>query len=139
MREPAASLGRDGCSMNFRNVRNSPVRRHVLHHVRLLPERPVADRADERLLARVNLQVLLEVEPLRVDEQAAHRATLVLGPVVVHVQVEVVQVAEEHVTLDAVQRPDVLLDLALVRRHCGVVFAGNWLLWRHRLGLRLLG
>ena len=115
------------------------MRRHVLHHVRLLPERPVADRADERLLARVNLQVLLEVEPLRVDEKAAHRATLVLGPVVVHVQVEVVQVAEEHVTLNAVQRPDVLLDLALVRRHCGVVFAGNWLLWRPRLGLRLLG
>ena len=64
--------------MDFRNVRDGPVRRHVLHHVRLLPEGPVTHGADERLLAGVNLQMLLKVEPLGVDEQAADRAALVL-------------------------------------------------------------
>ena len=57
----------------------------MLDHVRLLPEGPGADLADEGLLAGVDLEVLLEVEPLAVDEEAAHRAALVAAPVVVHV------------------------------------------------------
>ena len=89
----------------------------MLNHVRLLPEAPVADLARERLLAGVDLQVLLEVEPLGVDEQAADGAALVLGPVVVHVNVEVLQIAQEGVAFDAVQGPEVVLDLSLVFAH----------------------
>ena len=61
------------------------MRGDVLDHVRLLPEGPGADLADEGLLAGVDLEVLLEVEALAVDEEAAHRAALVAAPVVVHV------------------------------------------------------
>ena len=46
----------------------------------LLPECSGADLADERFLSGVDLQVLLEVEPLRVDQQAAHRTALVIRP-----------------------------------------------------------
>ncbi len=49
--------------------------------MRLLPEGPGADLTDEGLLPGVDLEVLLEVEPLGVDEEAAHRATLVVRPV----------------------------------------------------------
>ncbi len=49
--------------------------------MRLLPEGPGADLAHEGLLPGVDLEVLLEVEPLGVDEEAAHRATLVVRPV----------------------------------------------------------
>ena len=56
----------------------------MLDHVRLLPEGPRADLADEGLLAGVDLEVLLEVEALAVDEEAAHRAALVAAPVLVH-------------------------------------------------------
>ncbi len=58
--------------------------------------------------------MLLEVEPLAVDEEAADRAALVVGPVVVHVDVEVVEVPDEDVALDAVERPVVAVDLVLV-------------------------
>ena len=50
------------------------------HHVRLLPEGPAAHLAHEGLLPGVDLEVLLEVEPLGVDEKAAHRAALVVRP-----------------------------------------------------------
>ena len=46
----------------------------------LLPEGPGADLADEGLLPRVDLEMLLKVEPLGVDEEAAHRTTLVVRP-----------------------------------------------------------
>ena len=111
----------------------------MLNHVCLLPEGPVADGANERLFAGVDLQVLLEVETLRVDEEATDGTTLVLRPVVVHVEVEVIQVAEQHVALDAVQGPNLFLDLVFVSRdHC-VLLPGDILLRRHRLVLRLLG
>ena len=45
--------------------------------MRLLAESSVADLADKRLFTGVDLQVLLEVEPLGVDEEAADRAALV--------------------------------------------------------------
>ena len=91
------------------------------YHVCLLPESPVAYLADKRLFTGVDFQVLLEVEPLRVDEEAADGAALVVGPVVVHVHVEVVQVGQHTGALDAVDRPEVVLDLVLVladRRVC---------------------
>jgi hypothetical protein len=50
------------------------------HHVRFLPEGPGADLADEGFLPGVDLEVLLEVEPLRVDEQAADGTALVVRP-----------------------------------------------------------
>ena len=88
------SLGGHRGGVDLGDVGNASMCRDVLDHVRLLPERPPADGANERLLARVDLQMLLEVEPLRVDEESADGAALVLRPVVVHVQVEVVQVAD---------------------------------------------
>lgn len=48
--------------------------------MRLLPESPVANVAHERLLPCVNLEVLLEVEPLGVDEEPADWAALVVRP-----------------------------------------------------------
>lgn len=99
------------------------VSRHVFNHVRLLPEGPGADLADEGLLPGVYLEVLLEVEPLRVDEQAAHRAALVVRPVVIHVNVEVVQIMQDNAALDTVDRPQVVLYLMLVLAHLSVVVA----------------
>ncbi len=40
---------------------------------------------------------------------------------IVHVQIEVVQVANEAVAFDAVQRPNVVLDLVLIVRHGGAI------------------
>ena len=42
-------------------------------------------------------------------------------PVIIHVDVEVVQAGEDSVTLDAVHWPQVVLDLVLVLAHRGVV------------------
>ena len=50
------------------------------HHVRLLSEGPAAHLAHEGLLPGVDLEVLLEVEPLGVDEKATDRAALVVRP-----------------------------------------------------------
>ncbi len=124
--------------MNLRYVGDTPVGCHVFDHVGLLSEGPVTDGADEGLLASVDLQMLLEVETLGVDEEATNWAALVLGPVVVHVKVEVVEITEKHVAFDTIQRPDFVLDLTLVGRHEGVLLASRVLLRRHRLVLRLL-
>jgi len=48
--------------------------------VRLLSEGPAAHLAHEGLLPGVDLEVLLEVEPLGVDEKATDRAALVVRP-----------------------------------------------------------
>lgn len=40
-----------------------PVRGHVLHHMRLLSEGPVAHLAHKRFLSSVDFEMLLEVEP----------------------------------------------------------------------------
>lgn len=45
-------------------VSQGPVDGDVLDHVGLLPESPAADLATERFLSGVDLEVLLEVEPL---------------------------------------------------------------------------
>jgi len=108
--------------MNLRYVGDTPVGCHVFDHVGLLSEGPVTDGADEGLLASVDLQMLLEVETLGVDEEATNWAALVLGPVVVHVKVEVVEITEKHVAFDTIQRPDFVLDLTLVGRHVPLDF-----------------
>lgn len=108
---------------------------HVFDHVGFLPETSVANVAGERLLPSVDLQVLLEVEPLGVDQEAANGAALVIRPMVVHVQVEVVEVAQKAVALDAVQRPKVVFDLAFIIGHGRVVHgrpADELLLLVHR-------
>jgi len=114
---------------------------HVLDHMCLLAESSTAHLADKGLFTGVDFQVLLEVEPLRVDEEAADGAALVVGPVVVHVHVEVVQVGQHAGALDAVDRPEVVLDLVLVLAHRRVgcrlpAVAGRVALvarrWRHR-------
>jgi hypothetical protein len=79
-----------------------PVSGDVLDHMSLLPERPVANLATERLLSSVDLEMLLEIEPFAVDEESTDRATLVIGPVVVHVKIEVFQIAQKSVAFDAV-------------------------------------
>ena len=48
--------------------------------MRLLSEGSAAHLTHEGLLPGVDLEVLLEVEPLAVDEEAAHRAALVVRP-----------------------------------------------------------
>ena len=48
--------------------------------MRLLPEGPAAHLAHEGLLPGVDLEVLLEVEPLGVDEKAADWTALVVRP-----------------------------------------------------------
>jgi len=45
-------------------VSQGPVDGDVLDHVGFLPESPAADLATERFLSGVDLEVLLEVEPL---------------------------------------------------------------------------
>jgi len=63
----------------------------VLHHVRLLSEGSAAHLTHEGLLPGVDLEVLLEVEPLGVDKKATDGAAFVIRPVIIHVYVEVVQ------------------------------------------------
>ena len=132
-----SSVGGDGLAAAA-TAGHGPVRGDVLDHVGLLPERPGADLAHEGLLARVDLEVLLEVEPLAVDEEPAHGAALVVAPVVVHVLVEVFQGVQGHVALDAGDGPVVVLDLVLVlgdlgRRGRVVVGGGLPDLGRHYL------
>jgi len=67
-----------------------PVRGHVLHHMCLLSESSIAHLTHKWLLSGVDFEMLLEVEPFWVDEQSAHGAALVIGPVVIHVDVKVV-------------------------------------------------
>ncbi len=56
-----------------------PARRQA-YHVSLLPEGPGADLTHEGLLPGVNLEMLLEVEPFGVDEQATHGTAFVVRP-----------------------------------------------------------
>jgi len=116
---------------------------NVFHHMSFLSKGSGADLTDEGLLPCVDLEVLLEVEPLGVDEEAAHGAALVIRPMVIHVDVEVVKVGEDCGALDAVQRPQVVLDLVLVLADGGVVVGaglrlvrGDRALHRHRRRLR---
>jgi hypothetical protein len=45
------------------------------------------------------------------------------SPVVIHVKVEVVQIVKDDAALDAVDGPEVILDLMLVFAHLGIVVA----------------
>ena len=89
----------------------------MLDHVGLLSEGSVTDLTHEGLLSGVNFQMLLEVESLAVDEQSAHWTAFVVAPMVIHMRVKVVQIADQHVALDAIQRPKVVLNLSLVFAH----------------------
>ena len=74
----------------------------MFDHVGFLSERPVTYIASKGLLSRVDFQVLLKIKPLGVDQETTDRTTLVIGPMVIHVKVEVVQIAQETVAFDAV-------------------------------------
>ena len=48
--------------------------------MRLLPEGSIADLADEGFLPGVDLEMLLEVEPFRVDQQPTDWAAFIIRP-----------------------------------------------------------
>ena len=52
--------------------------RDVFDHVSLLSKTPVTNVAGEGFFTRVNLQMLLEIEPFGIDQESANRATLVI-------------------------------------------------------------
>ena len=69
------------------------MRRDMFDHMSFLPKTPVTNVASERFFTRVNLQMLLEIEPLGIDEKSTDWATLVIWPMVIHMQIEIVKVA----------------------------------------------
>ena len=89
----------------------------VFDHMSFLSKTPVTNVASEGFFARVNLQMLLEIEPFGIDEESANGATLVIRPVIIHVQIEVIKVVQLNVALDAINRPHIVLDLVLIIRH----------------------
>jgi len=93
----------------------------MFDHVCLLSKSSAADLTDEGFLSGVDLQVLLEVESFRIDKKTTDWTAFVVRPVIIHVDVEVVQARQDCVTLDTVHRPQVVLDLVLVLAHGGVV------------------
>ena len=118
----------------------------ITHHMGLLSKSSVAHLTHEGLLSGVDFKMLLEIESLGVYQQTTDWAALVVrpeerqevnnhvsmslsldSPVIVHVDVEVVQTGQHCVALDAVYGPHVVLDLVLVLAHGGVA--------RPRLGL----
>ena len=54
------------------------MRRDMFDHMSFLPKTPVTNVASERFFTRVNLQMLLEIEPLGIDEKSTDWATLVI-------------------------------------------------------------
>jgi hypothetical protein len=63
----------------------------MFDHVRLLSKSSAADLTHEGFLSRVDLQMLLEVESFRVDKKTTDWTALVIRPMIIHVNVEVVQ------------------------------------------------
>lgn len=96
----------------------------MFDHMGLLSKSSVAHLTHEGLFAGVDFKMLLEIKSLRVDQQTTDRAALVVRPVIVHVDVEVVQTGEHGVALDAVYGPHVVLDLVLVLADRGVARPG---------------
>lgn len=68
--------------------------------------------------------MLLEIEPFGIDQQSAHRATLVIRPMIIHMQIEIVQIAQKRIAFDAIQGPNVILDLVLIVSHWSLVSVG---------------
>ena len=118
----------------------------IAHHMGLLSKSSVAYLTHEGLLPGVDFKMLLEIEPLGVYQQTTDWAALIVrpekrmedvkitmsclhvsvsqdSPVIVHVDVEVVQTGQHCVALDAVYGPHVVLDLVLVLAHGGVTCA----------------
>jgi len=62
----------------------------VFDHMGLLSKSSVAHLTHEWLLASVDFKMLLEIKSLRVNQQPTDGAALIVGPVIVHVDVEVV-------------------------------------------------
>ena len=89
----------------------------MFDHVCFLSEGSVTYIASEGLLSRVDFQVLLKIEAFWVDQETTDRTTLVIRPMVIHVKVEVVQIAQETVAFNAIYRPDFVLDLILIIGH----------------------
>lgn len=75
-------------------------------------------------LSGMDLQVLFKVKSLGINEKAADRATFVIRPVIIHVNVEVIEVAKVTGAFDAVQGPHVILDLIFVVTD-GAVIVGS--------------
>ena len=115
----------------------------ITHHMGLLSKSSVAHLTHEGLLSGVDFKMLLETESLGVYQQTTDWAALVVrpeerqevnnhvsmslspdSPVIVHVDVEVVQTGQHCVALDAVYGPHVVLDLVLVLAHGGVARPG---------------
>ena len=86
----------------------------VIDHVCLLSERSATNLASIWFLAGMDPQVLLEIELLALDEEATDGAVFVIRPMVIHVLVEVFQVSELCLALDAVRGPVVALAIVLV-------------------------
>ena len=66
-------------------IRHGPMRRYMLYHVCLLTEWTVANVTNKWLLSGVDFQMLLEIEPLAIDEKSANRTAFIFRPMVVHV------------------------------------------------------
>jgi len=75
------------------------------------------------LLPRVDLEVLLEVESFGIDQEATDWTALVVRPMVIHVDVEVVKVCENCCALDAIYWPKVILYLIFIFANGRVVTA----------------
>lgn len=75
-------------------------------------------------LSGMDLQVLFKVKSLRINEKAADWATFVIRPVIIHVDVEVIEVAKVTRAFDAVEGPHVILDLIFIVTDGAVVVGG---------------
>jgi len=93
----------------------------MLHHMRLLSKSSVTYLTHEWFFSRVDFQMLFEIESFRINQQSTYWAALVVRPVIIHVDIEIVQTVQSSVAFDAVQWPKVILDLILVLAHRGVV------------------
>ena len=69
--------------------------------VTFLSETSVTNFAIEGFFIRVNHQMLLKIKPFGIDEESANGATLVIGPMVIHMQFEVIEVVQQAMALYA--------------------------------------
>ena len=69
--------------------------------VTFLSETSVTNFAIEGFFIRVNHQMLLEIKTFGIDEESTNGATLVIGPMVIHMQFEVIEVVQQAMALYA--------------------------------------
>ena len=62
--------------------------------VTFLSETSVTNFAIEGFFIRVNHQMLLKIKSFGIDEESTNGATLVIGPMVIHMQFEVIEVVQ---------------------------------------------